>query len=838
MPREIVKYSVSELKDHIVQKNKELQEKAAAGTFKKGEKGSAGKALSIWYNQLISRGKYNTRAEAEADSVNWISKLEGGSSAEVLADILPKAVERATPFILPSNGDNLAVPMYDQSETITNAYMIPGTYVSNAQIVMDNINTYGDTFDPYDPNSNAMSYIQTNAEVIESSLQPQDKDVYNYTIEPFVDVRHPETSVAVNKDENIKVMFVHVHSLNEITYRCLNDLRRLMDPHWFRVNIGICCIYNESHPESQENPDQIETKVDTTPIMLTRDSEGELAPLLIKDDASFDNAVRFMEEQMDNLGEVHFTGTDGGYLRSLVGVWGVILIGMRYPNTIYGGPIDTLSFVQQIWRDSPSIVKVSGDHFDCFWNCNEADNCDTAKERMEHHIKIAREKRKEWCNKRSIDEKDWHGVDLPKDLHALSMFIDKSIRIWEPIQDTNGNDTMSLKSIFHEENNGKHTMHLLRSYNEDRDMYHLSLIVNLHAFGFTDFMCERCGRIFMNASTLSKHYEKSDLKSCTEVVTEFKEKPFQVRRSPLEDVLFRHPILRKLMNGKTDPKYLYPYIITFDMETMPVDIVKDQNQDPDQSKKTHILKKHKAVSYSTVVNCSNIPEEYMLPKIMIRDSKGNPTKFRRNIDKDGKTTQSNFNKDAFELVKDMIEQWYLWRTYIVEQSYKIYQVFIDGCLVTGDKKAADALIEWVEDVSVIGFNSGKYDINVIKPHLYMNMINYEVKHGVKCLKKDRNSFMVLKSGGLRIIDMHMFTNADTSLGKFIEEQTGVNTKEAFPYEYMSNYDMLSEKQLPPIEAFYSRLRHSIYREEDLRMTITQLRNYGLNVAVRRCLDIC
>ena len=65
-----------------------------------------------------------------------------------------------------------------------------------------------------------------------------------------------------------------------------------------------------------------------------------------------------------------------------------------------------------------------------------------------------------------------------------------------------------------------------------------------------------------------------------------------------------------------------------------------------------------------------------------------------------------------------------------------------------------------------------------------------------------------------MIDMMLFTNAGTSLGKFIEEQTGVNTKQAFPYEYMDNYKCLSETKLPLIKAFNSKLKHSEYVESD------------------------
>ena len=69
------------------------------------------------------------------------------------------------------------------------------------------------------------------------------------------------------------------------------------------------------------------------------------------------------------------------------------------------------------------------------------------------------------------------------------------------------------------------------------------------------------------------------------------------------------------------------------------------------------------------------------------------------------------------------------------------------------KKLRDRLEEYLKELPVLGFNSGKYDLNAVKEFLFPVLVQNE---GIQFTVKRNNNFMCLKTPHLRFLDVTNF----------------------------------------------------------------------------------
>ena len=118
------------------------------------------------------------------------------------------------------------------------------------------------------------------------------------------------------------------------------------------------------------------------------------------------------------------------------------------------------------------------------------------------------------------------------------------------------------------------------------------------------------------------------------------------------------------------------------------------------------------------------------------------------------------------------------------------------------RKLKERLEDFLKELPVIGFNSGKYDLNAVKEFLFPVMVK---KEQVQFTIKRNNNFMCLKTEHLRFLDVTNFLAPGFSYEKFLKAYECPQTKGFFPYEWVDSLDKLQHPALPPHEAFYSSL---------------------------------
>ena len=127
------------------------------------------------------------------------------------------------------------------------------------------------------------------------------------------------------------------------------------------------------------------------------------------------------------------------------------------------------------------------------------------------------------------------------------------------------------------------------------------------------------------------------------------------------------------------------------------------------------------------------------------------------------------------------------------------------------KKLRERFEEYLEELPVLGFNSGKYDLNAVKEFLFPVLVqNEEVQFTIK----RNNNFMCLKTDHLRFLDVTNFLAPGFSYAKFLKAYECPQTKGFFPYEWMDSLDKLDHPSLPPHDAFFSTLKNENIAEQE------------------------
>ena len=133
------------------------------------------------------------------------------------------------------------------------------------------------------------------------------------------------------------------------------------------------------------------------------------------------------------------------------------------------------------------------------------------------------------------------------------------------------------------------------------------------------------------------------------------------------------------------------------------------------------------------------------------------------------------------------------------------------------------LLGWLHQLPVIGFNSGKYGLNVIKqffvPYLLKPSQQEDNDDGndndedeydddddeTRFVIKRQNTFMYFSTKKLKFLDIINFLAPGYSYDKYLKAYGCELQKGHFPCEYVDGIGKLEDSALPSQEAFYSRL---------------------------------
>ena len=119
---------------------------------------------------------------------------------------------------------------------------------------------------------------------------------------------------------------------------------------------------------------------------------------------------------------------------------------------------------------------------------------------------------------------------------------------------------------------------------------------------------------------------------------------------------------------------------------------------------------------------------------------------------------------------------------------------------------------WLRQLPVIGFNSGHYDLNVVKKFFIPYMLKGNDK--TRFVIKRQNTFMCFSTTNLKFLDVTQYLAPGVSYDKYLKAYGCELQKRHFPYEYMDGIGKLADRALPPQAAFFSQLKNEGISDTD------------------------
>ena len=119
---------------------------------------------------------------------------------------------------------------------------------------------------------------------------------------------------------------------------------------------------------------------------------------------------------------------------------------------------------------------------------------------------------------------------------------------------------------------------------------------------------------------------------------------------------------------------------------------------------------------------------------------------------------------------------------------------------------------WLRQLPVIGFNSGHYDLNVVKKFFIPYMLKGNDK--TSFVIKRQNTFMCFSTTNLKFLDVTQYLAPGVSYDKYLKAYGCELQKGHFPYEYMDDLHNLEDRALPPQAAFFSQLKNEGISDTD------------------------
>ena len=125
------------------------------------------------------------------------------------------------------------------------------------------------------------------------------------------------------------------------------------------------------------------------------------------------------------------------------------------------------------------------------------------------------------------------------------------------------------------------------------------------------------------------------------------------------------------------------------------------------------------------------------------------------------------------------------------------------------QEVRSAWTNWLSQVPVFGFNSGKYNLNMAKYYFVKTISDLS---NVKVAKKD-NSYMFLITARFKFLDVRNYLVPIVSYDGWCKANGCEMQKLVFPYEWLDDYERLSHVGPVLHEALYSEPQGNITRDE-------------------------
>ena len=344
---------------------------------------------------------------------------------------------------------------------------------------------------------------------------------------------------------------------------------------------------------------------------------------------------------------------------------------------------------------------------------------------------------------------------------------------------------------------------------------HFSYILDLRSYS-KKYECETCGMLFKKSFNCLTHYKRCKLVTKYEYPGGY----LQMRKGVFS-------LLEKLGIFVSREKRFMSYFCCFDFEAI---LEKVSNDTHDSMLKW--VQKHSPISVSL---CANIPG-FTQPKCFIEKDLGlllkEMCKYLTLIAEKLEVLCHEKWGFVFDKLNDLKDKWGITDDYgdegeddddddddfndfndsdNEEQAQEIKtqkksnkpKNFPKRLMARQIKEAEEKFQEYCTQLVVLGFNSAKYDLNLIKQQM-AKIFNFEST--AKFTVKRNNSYMCLSTEKFRFLDVSQYLAPGHDYSSFLKSFHVSEEKGFFPYEWFDSSTKLDFPALPEYDSFHSELK--------------------------------
>lgn len=321
---------------------------------------------------------------------------------------------------------------------------------------------------------------------------------------------------------------------------------------------------------------------------------------------------------------------------------------------------------------------------------------------------------------------------------------------------------------------------------------HFSWIKDLRMYTHS-YACPYCEKLEKTAYALKRH-----ITSCS---------PGSNLRYPGGTYKVSEGIMEKLegIGVKVDEslKY-YPFLACFDCETW-----LDKSDVPKNSPTINWIGKHRLASVSV---CTNVAG-YTLPKCWVSEGDefqlvANMMDYLLSVSKTCYERLSHRYSSVFNQLQEKRDQ-----ALLAEQNA------YNGAGVEKLEKYFDSLESeldaYLRQLICFGFNSGKYDLPLIKSHLIKYLLDNDID--ITFTAKKSSNYLCIATELIRFLDVSNFIAPGFSLSDYLKAYGAEDQKFYWVHDRFTTLDILKETTFPKHEDFYSSLKDENITEDEYEL---------------------
>ena len=393
----------------------------------------------------------------------------------------------------------------------------------------------------------------------------------------------------------------------------------------------------------------------------------------------------------------------------------------------------------------------------------------------------------EFLSKTGKDSKNFTGV-LPSEIHEIEQIVQMNLQVYsigfDEKQSLIGELSHQSANLFSD------TVSLLQYDN------HICWTKNIDKF-LQKYRCRNCDKFWSRSFNFQRH-----IRSCSERIT---------HRYPTGPYQLNETVFEKMRNLDIEVEdYLFKNLVVFDFESITV-----HDQSLNHTDSTTFIGKHVPISVSIHSNLISEPificdinprcliTKFLLELLAL--SKRSSMELRQFFDPYFQLIHHKINELNGNLPQNADDE-------IDDEASNLKLLRNLKKLYVGVKIELE---RYCDNLPVFGFNSSRYDLNLIKEYLLeILLIDF---HCSPSVIKSCNKYIAMNFMGLQFLDILNFLGGATSLDKFLKAYGTSEQKGFFPYEWFDDIEKLRHTDLPIADAFYSKLKNCNVLETEFNM---------------------